>query len=78
MKRTLSFESEDGDRFDKCELNQLLHATDAYLTLFDIDCYIRSYKKKDISEEVYEAMEAVHKYIYEAMENNGITLDDLP
>lgn len=78
MKTTLIFESDGSDEFDKYELNRIIHATDAYLVLFDICNYLRGCKKQDISDEVYDVIEEVHKHVYEAMEDNNITMDDLP
>lgn len=75
MKTTLTFEADESDKY---ELNRIIHSTDAYITLFDINNHLRGWKKKDLSEEVYEAIDEIHRYLYKAMEDNNITMDDLP
>ena len=71
MKQKYTIEVEDGD--DANAILRAVKSDSAYLALFQFDSWIRSeikHKDKDY-EEVREAL-------HDAMQNYGVSLDDLP
>jgi hypothetical protein len=74
MKAILEFDLPD----DETEFNFATKGSEYYLTLWDLDQWLRAKIKYDdtLHEKEYEAYEKSREQLREIMNNNGITFND--
>ena len=73
-KATLEFDLNDPD--DAMSHKRAVHATDAYLSLYDFSQYLfRIGMHEELSVEQESLVEAIQNHFYEDLEIHGINLD---
>lgn len=77
MKTEIKLTFDNDDMYQDNAIRRTINATGAYLTIYGIDNHLRQLLKKDHSESVYEAIEAIRNELYKIMDGNGVSLDDL-